>query len=131
MKNDTEQDELWNVMGKVRRQEASGHFTQDVLRAVRQEAPSSSWNWVMALRRLFLPVSALAFGSILALGLLNPSNTSSEKDLDLVLEAFEQPPTGETLTDFKWIEEGAILGELDQLIAMEDTQDWVVDTYSF
>ncbi|MDB6072521.1 MAG: hypothetical protein JWO89_161 [Verrucomicrobiaceae bacterium] len=121
----TPEDPLWKLMGKARPVLPRANFTQNVLRAARQEAQARGWQarvseWLAAWRRP-LTAGIAATAVLMAVGLvqLQPSGD----DGALVSSAAPMVPDAEmaALADEDMSAPLDSLDHMDALVAMEDT----------
>ena len=112
-----EQDDLWRLLGKVRRPAASPFFARNVLRevrALRQEQPG----FIAALRRHWqLALASAAAGCIIAvaaLQFLDDDLTGGQTDsLSVIAQQVSDSP------DYY------VINDLDDLLASEESSVWL------
>jgi hypothetical protein len=111
MKREDDQ-ELWNLLGRVAEPELSPFFARNVLRQIRQEATVSGWvrPWV-SWRRL-IPASGLAIAVLATtIAIHHPvSQKSPESEADVVTKIDPQ--------DYE------VVADLDELLAVDENSLW-------
>lgn len=124
----TPDDPLWKLMGKSRPVAPRPHFTQNVLRAVRQEPQALSWwarvgEW-LAFRRSVLIGGIAAAAVVAAMGvMLLQQNEGRQAPGTMVADAAGQVSDAEmaSIAAEDVSVPLASLDHMDALVAMEDT----------
>ena len=132
--SDPERDALWELMGKASRPASSLRFTQDVLRAVRQEKEiKPSWKaWFAKIFTQCAPsfaaaTAVLAIGGLAWLGQYSPSVPGSDDKILQQISALDKTdsPIVASQEDFD------LVSNLDTLLASEEHQAWIADSSSY
>ena len=123
----TPDDPLWKLMGKARPVVPRPNFTQNVLRAARQQPQATGWfprasEWFAAWRLPLLSGAALALVLLIGLVLAPKTNQDSEVAVVTTTPALTVPDADmEVIADNDVSVPLDSLDHMDALVAMEDT----------
>ena len=115
-------DPLWKLMSKARPVVLRPNFTQNVMRAIRQEAQTTSgWagvlEWLVVWQRSLMGAAAVAALAVLASVTLYPSKPSASIEVASIIPDAEMAAIADV--DVSVPLDG--LDHMDALVAMQDT----------
>jgi hypothetical protein len=87
--NDPRDRELWQLLGRARRVEASPFFARKVLRAIEEPESRTAWGLLAALR-MFAPIAAcVALAAGVFLGLRHEQQQTASANPEIEFEAIQ------------------------------------------